>query len=118
MPPTLVVPGVGLAFYYIYSTAMVHFFLGTTVNTHAPFNYLSIFPPSHFPVAQITTDSMLCHSSSSSIQLLFPLPLALDYISDTVMYCYPKHALDLHDPKSTLYTHMLAKGGQNRYSEA
>ena len=51
MLPTLLAPGVGLVFYYIYSTAMVHFFLGTTVNTHAPFNYLSIFPPSHFPVA-------------------------------------------------------------------
>ena len=59
----------------------------------------------------------------SSVQPLFLLPLALDYIFDTVsMYCYPQHTLgSFYDPKSTTHNRTLMvnlESGRSGYSEA
>jgi len=112
VPPTLIASRVGFVFFSIYSTVAVRFFL--VPSTHP---LLLLLCPSSLPLTSrsrrlIITHSMLFHKrSSSSLQLLFSLPLTLDYISDMVMYCNPKHALGSpYKPKSALRSRTASVG--------
>lgn len=61
---------------------------------------------------------MLFHSSPSLFNYCFLLSLALDYVSDTVVYCYPKHALGPPPPQDLYYNRTASVGKSKEWVES